>query len=102
MHKHNPELPQRMTRLRLPTQVVWGRHDAIVPVEHGYWCQQAIPHAQLHVFDHCGHAPHVEKPDAFFATVLPFLTQEPERHGAGAGVAPRVNPAPAPTRPCAA
>ncbi len=73
-YMHNPKMPHLMTQVKLPTLIVWGKQDAIVPVECGELYQQAIPGAALTVIDRCGHSPQVERPDAFLAAVLPFLT----------------------------
>ena len=81
--RHNPKLSQLLGRLRLPTQIVWGRQDALMPVECGALYQRAIPGAKLTVIDNCGHAVHMERPDAFFAAVMPFLTQDHVRHSHG-------------------
>ena len=73
-YMHNPKMPHLMAQVKLPTLIVWGKQDAIVPVECGELYQQAIPGAGLTVIDRCGHSPQVERPDAFLAAVLPFLT----------------------------
>lgn len=73
-YMHNPKMPHLMAQVKLPTLIVWGKQDAIVPVECGELYQQAIPGAALTVIDRCGHSPQVERPDAFLAAVLPFLT----------------------------
>ncbi len=73
-YMYNPKMPVLMAQVTTPTLVVWGRQDAIVPLNCGERYQQAIPGAQLAVLDHCGHSPQIEKPQAFLATVLPFLT----------------------------
>lgn len=75
-YMHNPKMPHLMAQVKLPTLVVWGRQDAIVPVECGEQYQQAIPGAALTVIDRCGHSPQLERPDAFIAAVLPFLTHQ--------------------------
>jgi pimeloyl-ACP methyl ester carboxylesterase len=54
--------------------VVWGRQDAIVPLNCGEIYARELPNARLHVIDHCGHSPHHERPDAFLQAVIPFLT----------------------------
>jgi pimeloyl-ACP methyl ester carboxylesterase len=69
-----PGLAPLLHRLkRLPTLILWGRDDAIVPVSVGEAYQAAIPGAQLVVFDHCGHHPEVEQTDAFVRQVSAFL-----------------------------
>jgi pimeloyl-ACP methyl ester carboxylesterase len=53
---------------------VWGRQDAIVPLNCGELYHQAIPGSTLSVIDECGHSPQIEKPEEFLAAVAPFLT----------------------------
>lgn len=57
------EVYQRIGRLGIPTLLLWGREDRTIPFEHSIPLQKAIPQAELHAFDHCGHIPHYEKPE---------------------------------------
>ena len=52
----------RYRRIDVPTLVVWGAQDRIVPPLFGLLFETEIPDAALHVFDGCGHAPHLEYP----------------------------------------
>jgi pimeloyl-ACP methyl ester carboxylesterase len=61
------------TGITAPTLIVWGRRDRVIPVSHAQLAQQAIPSAELVLFDDCGHCPQLEVPDQFAATVLDFL-----------------------------
>ncbi|MGQ4810213.1 2-hydroxy-6-oxo-2,4-heptadienoate hydrolase [Candidatus Entotheonellaceae bacterium PAL068K] len=71
---HNLTLPQRLHRLkRLPTLIIWGRDDAIVPVSAGNAYQAAIPGSRLTVLEHCGHHPEIEQTDACVQLVHDFL-----------------------------
>jgi pimeloyl-ACP methyl ester carboxylesterase len=45
-----------------------------VPLNCGELYHQAIPGSRLVIIEHCGHAPQVEKPQAFLDAVVPFLT----------------------------
>jgi pimeloyl-ACP methyl ester carboxylesterase len=63
-----------MAQVQTPTLLVWGRQDAIVPLNCGELYQQAIPGSQLVVIEACGHSPQIEKPQAFLAAVMPFLS----------------------------
>jgi pimeloyl-ACP methyl ester carboxylesterase len=74
-YMHDLRLPALLPRVKSPTLVVWGRQDAIVPLECGEIYQQGIPGSKLHVIEACGHSPHIEKPNAFADAVLPFLSQ---------------------------
>jgi len=73
-YMHNPKLPYYLRRVQIPTLVVWGRQDAIVPLNCGEIYARELPNARLHVIDNCGHSPQNERPDAFLQAVIPFLT----------------------------
>jgi len=72
-YMHELRLPFLLSRLKQSTLIVWGREDAIVPLECGELYQQHIAGARLAVLDACGHCPHIEKPQAFADVVRPFL-----------------------------
>ncbi len=73
-YMHDPSLPALLERLRaLPTLIVWGREDRIVPLEAGELYRRAIAGACLEVIDRCGHFPHLEKPAEFMRAARPFL-----------------------------
>jgi pimeloyl-ACP methyl ester carboxylesterase len=74
---------QRVGKLKKPTLILWGRDDSTVPLEHSRQILAAIPHAELHVIDHCGHIPHYEKPEIVNPLLLDFLSGSSEV-GAGA------------------
>jgi pimeloyl-ACP methyl ester carboxylesterase len=56
-----------------PTLVIWGREDAIIPLDVCQRYQHAIPGATAKVLERCGHLPEMEQPDAFVKMVLDFL-----------------------------
>ncbi|MBM3222918.1 MAG: alpha/beta hydrolase, partial [Candidatus Tectomicrobia bacterium] len=51
---HNLSLPHYLGKVSTPTLIVWGRQDAIIPLECGELYQQALPHATLTVIEQCG------------------------------------------------
>lgn len=63
----------RLGEVKVPIQVVWGREDRIIPVANSE-AVQGLSHVQTHIFDDCGHLPHVEMPGAFNELVLKFLS----------------------------
>jgi pimeloyl-ACP methyl ester carboxylesterase len=73
-YMYNPKMPYLLAQVHIPTLVVWGKQDAIVPLHCGERYQAAIPGARLEVIDRCGHSPQIEKPQAFLDLVVPFLT----------------------------
>jgi pimeloyl-ACP methyl ester carboxylesterase len=71
---HNPSLGHLLEVVdSLPTLLVWGKADAIVPVSAGSDYQRAIKNSRLVVFDNCGHRPEVEKLDRFVGETRNFL-----------------------------
>jgi len=72
-YMHDPRLPSLLARVHIPTCIVWGRQDHIIPVECGERYRQAIPGAELAVLDNCGHMPQVEQPEAFVRLARQFL-----------------------------
>ena len=72
-YMYDPRLPDLLARVNIPTRIVWGHQDQIVPLECGQLYQKAIPGSELRVIDGCGHSPQVEKPDEFVRLALDFL-----------------------------
>ncbi len=62
----------------MPTLIVWGEDDPIIPVSHGIAAHEAMPGSRLEIFEHVGHFPHAEDPARFTRVLLDFLaTTEP-------------------------
>ncbi len=59
--------------ITVPTLVVWGAHDALVPLALGERWAREIPGARLVVVPAVGHAPMIEAPQAFLAALGDFL-----------------------------
>jgi pimeloyl-ACP methyl ester carboxylesterase len=62
----------RVTRIRHPTLVIWGRDDRICPPAYALKLSREVPDAHLEIMD-AGHAPHAERPDEFVAIVEEFF-----------------------------
>jgi pimeloyl-ACP methyl ester carboxylesterase len=57
----------------LPTLLVWGETDPVIPVAHGRDAHAAMPGSRLEIFEHCGHFPHLEDPLRFTEVMCEFL-----------------------------
>ena len=66
-------LDKKLSEIRVPTLVLWGKQDTLVPVNSGERYAAGIPGAKLVTFDQCGHVPPGEKPAEFVAAVSEFL-----------------------------
>jgi pimeloyl-ACP methyl ester carboxylesterase len=64
----------------LPTLLVWGERDPIIPVAHAHAAHAAMPGSQLEVFDASGHFPHMDDTVRFVEVMRDFLaTTAPAR-----------------------
>lgn len=57
----------------LPTLIVWGDRDPIIPVRHAQTAHEAIPGSRLAILEGVGHFPHVEAPEQFLSVLTDFL-----------------------------
>ena len=69
----DPRLPGLLKRVKAPSLILWGRQDALVPLNCGELYHQALPGSTLKVLENCGHIPQMEKPKEFSDTVIEFL-----------------------------
>ena len=59
----------------VPTLIVWGEEDAIIPVEHARLAHAALPGSRLEIFEEAGHFPHHTHPDRFVSILCEFLAE---------------------------
>jgi pimeloyl-ACP methyl ester carboxylesterase len=65
---------ENAANLRVPTLVVWGVQDRILPVEYAPVAERVIPGAKLQIYDPCGHFPMLERAEEFNGLLIEFLT----------------------------
>jgi pimeloyl-ACP methyl ester carboxylesterase len=58
---------------RVPTLIIWGDQDGMIPVQHGIDAHDEIAGSRLELLEGVGHFPHVEAPDRFCDVLLDFL-----------------------------
>jgi len=66
----------RLSEIEVPTLIVWGAQDHVVPPADALGYAGRIPGAQLEVFDRCGHVPMAERPVRFNRVLERFLDRE--------------------------
>jgi pimeloyl-ACP methyl ester carboxylesterase len=59
--------------LNIPTLIIWGSHDRVIPIEHGKRLHGIIPGSELAVIDKSGHIPHEEMPVATLSVIENFI-----------------------------
>ena len=67
------DILDRLEEVEAPTLLIWGRNDRIVPAVDAPGYQERISHAELVVFDECGHVPMAERPVRFNRVVERFI-----------------------------
>jgi pimeloyl-ACP methyl ester carboxylesterase len=69
----NPKLATWLHRIDVPTQILWGDSDRLIPPENGPELQRLIPGAKLQVFQKTGHALHIERTEAAVSAINDFI-----------------------------
>ena len=67
------ELIAAVSTITVPTLILWGREDKVIPLRVGKLLHKLIPNSMLDVIDQCGHIPQEEKPDETIARITEFL-----------------------------
>lgn len=71
----SPRLEPWLKDVKVPTLLLWGREDRMVPIASASAWMEGIPHAQLECWDGIGHLPMVERPERTASRYRQFLTQ---------------------------
>jgi pimeloyl-ACP methyl ester carboxylesterase len=66
-------LNDRLGDVKVPTLIVWGRHDQLIDVSCVPVLQAGIAGSRSHIFEHVGHVPMVEDPKATAGVMKDFL-----------------------------
>jgi pimeloyl-ACP methyl ester carboxylesterase len=64
---------ERLAKMTLPILLVWGRHDATIPLATGEEVRRLMPAARWWVIEDAGHVPHYERPDVVNPLLVDFL-----------------------------
>lgn len=68
-------LVDRLYRLQVPTLVLWGARDRVLPVYQARQAVARLPRGRLEIIPECGHLPHIECPGDFVGAVGRFLKE---------------------------
>ncbi|GGD97562.1 alpha/beta hydrolase [Tsuneonella deserti] len=67
--------PAALDRLKVPTLIIWGQEDGLIPVASGRWLAQHIPSSRFEVLPGIGHIPMEEAPDASARLLIDWLAR---------------------------
>ncbi|MEM3063835.1 MAG: alpha/beta hydrolase [Candidatus Nitrosotenuis sp.] len=71
--KNAPEISAKLELLHVPTLIVWGSLDPVIPVKYAEYFVKKIKDCRFYQMENCGHTPYVEDPVGFSKIVLEFL-----------------------------
>jgi pimeloyl-ACP methyl ester carboxylesterase len=57
----------------VPSMIIWGDGDRIIPVEHAHRAKEMLPGSRLEIFDDAGHFPFNDHPDRFVDVMRDFI-----------------------------
>jgi pimeloyl-ACP methyl ester carboxylesterase len=75
-YMYSQTLPHLLGAVRVPSLVVWGNDDKIVPPSAGERYRDLLPQARLEMVPSCGHYVDMEQPEALAALVDAFLGRD--------------------------
>lgn len=74
------ELMEKMVptfhRIAVPTLIIWGDRDSLIPVSHAELFHEEIKDSKLLIIKDCGHIPQEEEPQIFNTNILAFLKSQ--------------------------
>ncbi len=68
------DIRERLGTIEVPTTIVWGQSDRVIPMAAALSYHRRIPHSRLEIFERTGHVPQLERPARFNALLDDFLT----------------------------
>jgi pimeloyl-ACP methyl ester carboxylesterase len=63
-HPGDSRFMRYLHRIKMPTMIVWGDEDKIIPVQQTETWRKFIPNADIQVFKGAGHLVHLERREA--------------------------------------
>ena len=69
----NPKLERWLHRIDVPTHIVWGEEDRVIPPAYADALKDLIAGATVATLPGCAHLPHIEQPQAFASEVSQFI-----------------------------
>jgi len=72
--KNSKLVLSKLESISVPTLIIWGIEDPVIPIENSDIFISKIPNCQLFKMERCGHTPYVQDPEIFSDSVLEFLS----------------------------
>ena len=76
---YHRELRERLYRAHMPSLVIWGEQDRMVPPAHGLaYCDELPQATELQLVERAGHAVHMEQPERVADMIIAFRNRHPD------------------------
>jgi len=62
-HPTDPKFARHLHRVKMPTLIVWGDEDKVIPVQQAQTWRGLIPNAEVMVVKGAGHIVQLDKPE---------------------------------------
>ncbi|KAK1332267.1 hypothetical protein QTO34_006939 [Cnephaeus nilssonii] len=71
--KSRYSLHQNMDKIKVPTQIIWGKQDQVLDVSGADMLAKSIPNCQVELLENCGHSVVMERPRKTAKLIVDFL-----------------------------
>jgi pimeloyl-ACP methyl ester carboxylesterase len=71
----NPDLEKWLHRIKLPSLILWGKDDKVMPAAYAARWRERLPDARLALIEQCGHVPQIEKLAETLGPLEDFLAE---------------------------
>jgi len=71
--RDRPDSTASLSKIEVPTLIVHGKQDQLIPPSEAEVMSAAIKGSQLHLIDNAGHLPNLEQPEGFNRIISGFL-----------------------------
>ena len=78
VHNVEPAGKTALAAIKVPTLIMWGEEDGLIPVANAKWFADAIAGSQTVIYPKIGHIPMEETPDQSAADVMQFMAALPK------------------------
>jgi pimeloyl-ACP methyl ester carboxylesterase len=72
-HPRDPKFMRHLHRINMPTLILWGEEDQIIPVQQAKLWRKHLPHAEVKRYKSAGHLVHLDRPETVTA-IADFLS----------------------------
>ncbi|MEM0119976.1 MAG: alpha/beta hydrolase [Thermoprotei archaeon] len=73
---YESEVLENFSKKGIPTLIVWGEKDTLIPLTSAYIFKEKMPQSELVVIRGAGHVPHWEIPESFNKKIISFLKEK--------------------------